>query len=625
MVSVTFIKLCDEDQYYSIVNKVFQHCKIKEDNSPPILKAIEKDPCSKASLAIASGWLRDCLKNHDSCKPPSEFQKPPKRLINVGIETQNPFLVETSPSQQLRWLSLSYCWGGEPSMKLTTHTMNKLMEGIPLNEFDPTIRDAILVTRALEIPYIWIDALCIIQDHEAKEWSEEASKMDEIYGGSTVTLVAASSKSVTNGFLKERELQYIPILKDNDPAGDSTDIKPPTKVFILPELDKDEDELNGPWSGRGWTMQEGLLPSRLLYYTSSQMIWKCGEEVRFERGKTKSLQDEVTKILTYSDDISFGSGWLWELDKFMKFKRFPSYLPSSLDYPLLSKPETFRLWYDLIEEYTQREFKDISDRLPAISGLAKIFGNTIRSHEYVAGLWKPDLIRGLIWHTRGAKLMPRPSADNIPASNAFPSWSWASIGYEVVKNSWKNNNNFKALSLVKDVQVNLLNQHDPFSAVKCGSSVTITGPLKKAPRLYSKNWKSAKASISKFERHLSEIVENNSLGDVEHRYSFPPGGHFAVLQMLEDIDSLDLLVLEATGKFLDGIIEYRRVGVLTLWYFYEGSTASPDLIAHLKEIETSLPARLSPQKKKLRAKKVSTDVVTELRRAPWKTGTVIII
>jgi hypothetical protein len=566
------------------------------------------------------------LKGHDSCNPPTEFQKPPKRLINVGSETQNPFLVETSPgSQQVKWLSLSYCWGVENSITLTTDTMNRLRSGIPLDEFDPTIQDAILVTRALEITYIWIDALCIIQDHNAKDWNEQASKMNEIYGGSTVTLVVASSNSVRNGFLKKRELQYIPILWYSNPAGDSTDIKPAASVFFSPEWDKIEDELNGPWSNRGWTMQEGLLPSRLLHYTSSQMIWKCGEEQRFERGVTKSLQDEVAKFLTYSDNIGFGSGWLWRLETFIKFKRFPDYLPSSLDYPLLSEPETFNLWYDLIEEYTQRRFKHISDRLVAISGLAKIFGNTIRSHEYVAGLWKPDLIRGLLWHTNGAKLIPRQSTDNMRAfNNAFPSWSWASVGYEVVENSQKNNNNFQALSLVDDVQVDLVDQHDPFGAVKSGS-VTITGPLKKAPRLYNKEWKSAETSISEFERHLSEIVENESLGGVEHRYSSPPGGHFAALQMLGDIDSLDLLVLEATGEVSNGVNVYRRVGVLTLRYFHKGDIASPDLIAKLEEIETSRTARLGPEKEKWEEQKASNDVVVELRREPWKTETIIIV
>ncbi len=510
-------------------------------------------------------------------------------------------------------------------MKLTTKTIDMLRDGISLNKFDPTIRDAILVTRALEITYIWIDALCIIQDHNAKDWNEQASQMNEIYGGSTVTLVAASSESVIDGFLKKRELQYIPILWCSSPAGDSTGIKPPASVFFSPEWDKNEDKLNGPWSKRGWTMQEGLLPSRLLHYTSSQMIWKCGEEQRFERGETKSLQDEVSKILTYTSDINFGSGWLWKLDTFMKFKRFPDYLPRSLDYPLLSEPETFHLWYDLIEEYTPRRFKNISDRLIAISGLAKIFGNTIRSHEYVAGLWKPDLIRGLMWHTDGAKLIPQQSKDKMGALNdTFPSWSWASVGYEVVEDSQKNNNNFQALSLVEDVQVNLFNQHDPFGAVKSGS-VTITGPLMKASRLYNKEWKSVEASISKFERHLSEIVENESPGDVEHRYSFPPGGHFAVLQMLGDIQSLDLLVLEATGEVSKGIDVYRRVGVLTLVYFHERMQASPDVIAMFKEFETSRTARIGPQKKKQKELKGCNDVVMELRREPWKTETVIIV
>jgi hypothetical protein len=510
-------------------------------------------------------------------------------------------------------------------MKLTTDTMNMLRNGVPLNKFDPTIRDAILVTRALGITYIWIDALCIIQDHNAKDWNEQASKMNEIYGGSMVTLVVASSNSVMNGFLKKRELQHIPILWHSNPAGDSVDIKPLARVFLLPEWDKNEDELNGPWSNRGWTMQEGLLSSRLLHYTSSQMIWKCGEEQRFERGVTKSLQDEVAKILTYSDDISFGSGWLWKLDTFTKFKRFPDYLPRSLDYPLLSEPETFHLWYDIIEEYTQRRFKDISDRLVAISGLAKIFGNTIRSHEYVAGLWKPDLIRGLIWHTNGAKLIPRQSTDNMRAfNNTFPSWSWVSVGYEAVKNSQKDNNSFQALSLIEDVQINLFNQHDPFGAVESGS-VTITGPLKKVPRLYNTEWKSAETSISKFERHLSEIVENESLGNVEHRYSSPHGGHFAALQILGDMHSLDLLVLKATGEVSNSINVYRRVGVLTLRYFHRGSIASPDLIARLKEFETSRTALLGPQEKNRRKQKGSNDVVMELRREPWKTETVIIV
>jgi hypothetical protein len=547
-------------------------------------------------------------------------------LINVGNETQNPFLVEISPSsQQLKWVSLSYCWGEEPSLKLTTDTMNMLRNGIPLVKFDPTIQDAVLVSRALGITYIWIDALCIIQDDNAEDWNAQAYKMDEIYGASTMTLVVASSNSVMSGFLKERELQYIPVLRSRNPAAYSTYSKSPAKVFLSAECDKNEDELNGAWSHRGWTMQEGLLPSRLLHYTSSQMIWKCCEEERFERGVTKRLHDELAEFLTYSDDAAFGSGWLWKLGTFMKFKRLPGYLPSNPDYPLLSGPETFRLWYDLIEEYTQKRFKHINDRLVAISCLAKIFGNTIRSHEYVAGLWKPDLIRGLIWHIDGAKLISRQSSYEMQAINtSFPSWSWASVGYELVKNSQKNNTSSLALSLVEDVQVDLVDQRYPFSAVKSGS-VTISGPLKKIPRLYHKEWKSTEASISEFERHLSEIVEKESLGGVEHRYSSPPGGHFVALQMLGDIHSLDLLVLEATGEVLNGINVYRRVGVLSLRYFGKESMASPDLIALLEGFKTSRTARLGPKEESTKKQKASNRVFMELRRERWKAKTVVIV
>ena len=500
-----------------------------------------------------------------------------------------------------------------------------LRNGVPLNAFDPTIRDAILVTRALEITYIWIDALCIIQNDNTKDWIEQASKMNKIYGGSTVTLVVASSNSVTNGFLKDRKLLYIPISSSDNRDRESTDTESPARVFLSPEWDRNEDKLNGPWSTRGWTMQEGLLPSRLLHYTSSQMIWKCGEEQKFERGVTESLDDVVAKILTYSDDTSFGSGWLWKLETFMKFKRFPDYLPSSLDYPLLSEPETFHLWYDLLEEYSQRRFTLISDRFVAISGLAELYGNTIRSHEYVAGLWKPDLIRGLIWYTKGAKLIPRQSMDSMRAvNNAFPSWSWASVGYEAVTNSHKNNSRSQALSRLEDVQIDLVDQSQPFGGVRSGSA-TITGPLKKTPRLYNKEWKSMEASMSDFERHISEVVEKESPGGVEHRYSSPPGGHFAALQMLGDLHSLDMLVLEATGDVSDGINMYRRVGVLRLLYFPKESMASPDLITRLKELETSQTARLGPQENKREIQKVSNDAITELWREPWKVETVVIV
>jgi len=501
-------------------------------------------------------------------------------------------------------------------MKLTNDTMNTLKNGIPLINFDATIQDAILVTRALGISYIWIDALCILQDFN--EWSEEASKMNEIYGGSTVTLVIASSDPAKHGFLKERDLNYIPIAYSTDPAEDGR-----AKLFLSPEWDDNERENNGPWSKRGWTMQEGLLPNRLLHYTNSQIIWKCGEEQRFERGVTESVEDRISETLTYSDydDIAFESEFLWQFPAFLRFKRFKNYLPISLDYPLMSHSDTFRLWYDLVEDYTQRMFTKISDRLVAISGLARIYGDMIRNPTYVAGLWKEDLIRGLLWHVEGTTLVPRNAS---PFHKGFPSWSWASVGYEVVKNYLKTDNSLRALSEIENTQGDLVDPRDPFGAVKSGS-ITITGPLRRLPRLYNKNWTLAEASMSKLERHISEIVEEESQGSVAQKHSSPPEGHFSVLLMLGDIDLLHLLVLEATGKILNGINVYRRAGILKLSYIDPSSYASPELIGTLREMENSITAQLGLRKKPRKARGVPNAIFMEVKRENWAKETVMIV
>ena len=189
----------------------------------------------------------------------------------------------------------------------------------------------------------------------------------------------------------------------------------------------------------------------------------------------------------------------------------------------------------------------------------------------------------------------------------------------------KKNNRFQALSEVEDVQINLIDQHDPFGAVRSGI-VTITGRLKTIPRLYNKEWKCAEALMSAFERYVSEIVEEESQGAVEDRSSSSSGGHFVALQMLGDSNSLALLVLEATGEVSSGINMYRRVGALTLWYFREEDVASPDVLAKLSDLEEkSLTFQLGPQKLLGgQSLKASSNVVAEMWREPWNLGTVII-
>lgn len=128
-------------------------------------------------------------------------------------------------------------------------------------------------------------------------------------------------------------------------------------------------------------------------------------------------------------------------------------------------------------------------------------------------------------------------------------------------------------------------------------SVSITGPLKRLPRLYNKEWISAKASMSKLERYISEIVDVESQGSVAHKYSSPPGDHFSILLMLGDIDLLYLIVLEATGDNQDSINIYRRAGILKLEYIDPSSYLLPRLIVMRKKVEISITAQIGLRKK----------------------------
>ena len=303
------------------VNTLFRALKITEDNSPPVHKMMERNLESPASFITAADWLRNCMNNHEFCKSTLADRKPPKRLLSVGGESQHVKLLEiSSTARNMEWAALSYCWGKGvgPSWKLHACTMSKLKDGVSVGALDATIRDAVLVTRALGLSYIWIDALCIIQG-DVKEWEKEAARMDDAYGGSAVTLVVANSRSTKESFLKERDLQYIAVPFRH---------KPSARVFLSSEWMSDYDEISSFWGKRGWTMQEGLLPNRILYYTPSQMVWRCCEERRTERGSTKSLQNEIAEAMKHGDEVSFESGWLWRQDSFTQFKRFTELVAS---------------------------------------------------------------------------------------------------------------------------------------------------------------------------------------------------------------------------------------------------------------------------------------------------------
>ncbi|KAI8629439.1 hypothetical protein F5Y19DRAFT_82086 [Xylariaceae sp. FL1651] len=64
-----------------------------------------------------------------------------------------------------------------------------------------TPRDAAQVTRDLGIHYLWIDALCILQDSDG-DWHHESVRMANIYGNSFVTIFATGAWNCQGGLAK---------------------------------------------------------------------------------------------------------------------------------------------------------------------------------------------------------------------------------------------------------------------------------------------------------------------------------------------------------------------------------------------------------------------------------------
>src|SRR3954468_904454 len=123
-------------------------------------------------------WLHDCYSHHEYCAL-SRTSFTPTRVIDVGEVDGLPRLIEPD-AQSGHYAALSYCWGKDQSVKTTTGNIENFFKQLPVSELQQTLKDAILTTRELGLQFLWIDALCIIQDSK-NDMIKELSRMHELY------------------------------------------------------------------------------------------------------------------------------------------------------------------------------------------------------------------------------------------------------------------------------------------------------------------------------------------------------------------------------------------------------------------------------------------------------------
>ncbi|EEU36502.1 uncharacterized protein NECHADRAFT_25592, partial [Fusarium vanettenii 77-13-4] len=162
-------------------------------------------------------WVDNCdaAKNwHQDCQPvttrnPDYF---PTRLIDVGtcqedivrlVVTSEDILKATEPP---KYLTLSYCWGQSNSpAKTTPQNYEKRRVNIDTESLPRTIQDAIRLTRVMKIRYLWVDALCIIQNLE--DFYMEATKMEAYYAGGYCLISATGFSDSSEGLFPDRPIE----------------------------------------------------------------------------------------------------------------------------------------------------------------------------------------------------------------------------------------------------------------------------------------------------------------------------------------------------------------------------------------------------------------------------------
>lgn len=384
---------------------------------------IEHQSGTAASFKLIKTWISRCTATHNSCGKSYDFV--PTRLIDV-----NGLRLVTRFQQSTRYAALSHCWGLEkdrkvPMPKTTKKTLDSRVRGFEWTELTKTFQDAIIIARELDLEFIWIDSLCIIQDDD-HDWAVESGQMSSIYGGAHIVISATRSAIGDDGILHTRPAQI---------EIEEVMVRPRLShdIFVDPNASKFGDN---PLFSRGWCFQERLLAQRVIHFAADELVWECNEDLRCECGGIEDL----------------GS------------KNFKVRLGSILQQDDPSKRSS--IWAEVIRAYTSRQLTYETDRMPALSGIAQRF-QTQYSGRYLAGLWEADLPAALLWTETG----PEPSKRQyVERCGKAPSWTWLSLTKCKIQPHFQYERASQIMALVRHVQCRTTTL-DPYGKISGGQLV----------------------------------------------------------------------------------------------------------------------------------------------------------
>ncbi len=78
--------------------------------------------------------------------------------MRAATESDDSISLYVSRGETASYACLSYCWGDALPLRTTQSAYRDRQDGIMFHHLPRTLQDAVIVTRALGIKYLWIDA-----------------------------------------------------------------------------------------------------------------------------------------------------------------------------------------------------------------------------------------------------------------------------------------------------------------------------------------------------------------------------------------------------------------------------------------------------------------------------------
>lgn len=194
--------------------------------------------------------------------------QPPQIFTLVDVRKQ--CLIPGPPDAECA--ALSYVWGKLERSLLRNLVANrvKLEESDALTPHDSllpkTIRDSIMLVKALGIQYLWVDSLCVVQDDYGNK-PEQLKAVGPIYSLAKFIIVAAAGDNSDTGLpgvgLSPRSVgQHIEIVRGYKLAN----------KLSIGSVAMD----SAYWKTRAWTYQDRIFSQALVVFTPHQAYYRCG-------------------------------------------------------------------------------------------------------------------------------------------------------------------------------------------------------------------------------------------------------------------------------------------------------------------------------------------------------------